>query len=128
MKMSKWVLAMVLVAVPASAFAGEKGEREKMKFPVAAAEFRAKVTARQTKHKERLEKFITEKKVPADKAKEIRERAAQNEAKMNAKVSEVIKDGSVTEEEAKAVREVAREGRMHHKHDGKGGPHGGKKK
>lgn len=121
MNISKWVLAVVLMAVPASSLAGEKGERQKMKFPVAAAEFRAKVAQRQSKHKERLERFITEKKVPADKAKEIRERAAQNEAKVNAKVSEVIKDGSVTKEEAKAVREIAREGRAGRKHEHKGG-------
>jgi len=117
MKISKWVLAVVLAALPATALAGEKGEHEKMKFPVAAAEFRAKVTARQSRHKERMERFLTEKKIPADKAKEIRERAAQTEAKVNAKVSEVIKDGTVTEDEAKAVREIARAGHPHHKHD-----------
>lgn len=116
MNISKWVLAVVLMAVPASALAGEKGDHPKMKFPVAAAEFRAKVTQRQTKHKERMEHFIAEKKLPADKAKEIRDRAAQTEAKVNAKVSEVIKDGTVTEDEAKAVREIARAGRRAHKH------------
>lgn len=123
MKMSKLVLAVVLAALPATALAGGKGdggEHQKMKFPASAAEFRAKVTARQAKHKERMERFLTEKKVPADKAKEIRDRAAQTEAKVNAKVSEVIKDGTVTEDEAKAVREIARAGRPHHKHDGKG--------
>lgn len=127
MKMiSKMVALLVLTVVPVSAFAGEGGERhEKPKFPMAAAEFRAKVTARQTKHKERMERFLTEKKIPADKAKEIRDRAAQREAKVNAKVSEVIKDGTVTADEAKSVREVAREG-MPHRGKGDGKAHGGK--
>lgn len=123
MKISNLVVAVVLAAIPGSALAGEKGEHQKMKFPVAAAEFRAKVSARQSKHKARLEQFLTEKKIPAEKAKEIRERAAQNEAKVNAKVSEVIKDGTVTADEAKEVREIARAGRPHHKHGGHGKKH-----
>lgn len=115
--------ALAVTLAPLAAFAGEGGgqRHEKMKFPMAAAEFRAKVTARQTKHKERMEKFLAEKKVPAEKAKEIRDRSAQNEAKVNAKVSEVIKDGTVTEDEAKAVREIARAG---HPHKGPHGKHG----
>ena len=116
MKFSKWMLTVVLMAVPASALAGEKGDHPKMKFPVAGAEFRAKVSGHQAKHKERMERRLAEKKVPADKAKEVRDRAAQIEAKVNAKVSEVIKDGTVTKDEAKAVREVARAGRPPHKH------------
>ncbi len=114
-KISKMVALLVLTVVPVSAFAGEGGNErhEKAKFPMAAAEFRAKVTARQTHHKERMERFLTEMKIPADKAKEIRERSAQRESKVNAKVSEVIKDGTVTADEAKAVRDVAREGKPH---------------
>lgn len=116
MKMSKWIVAALLVAAPASALAGENGKHEKMKFPATAADFRAKVSARQVKHKARLEHFLAEKKVPAEKAKEIRDRAAQTEAKVNAKVADVTKDGTVTEDEAKQVREIARAGRPPHAH------------
>ena len=94
-----------------------KGGREKLVFPMKADEFQKRIDGRLQKKKERIEKKLSEKQVPADKAKEIRDRFAENAAKIAAATKQVTSDGVVTEEEAKQVREV-----MHalHPHKGKG--------
>ena len=93
---------------------GDRAEMEK-KFPMAGAEFQQKATARAQKAREHLEKKLTEKQVPADKAGEIRAKFAAHQAKVQAKVTEVVADGTVTLDEAKAVGAVAHEGRPQHK-------------
>jgi polyhydroxyalkanoate synthesis regulator phasin len=93
---------------------GDKAAMEK-KFPMAGAEFQQKATERAAKGRERMEKRLTEKQVPTDKANEIRAKFAATQAKVAAKVTEVVADGTVTLDEAKAVHAVAREGRPEHK-------------
>ena len=75
---SKILLAAVvalssLVALPA--FAHGKGDHGKAKFPMAAAEFKAKVDARTAKARERMESRAS--KLPADQAKERGKRGAK---------------------------------------------------
>lgn len=102
------VLALAsLVAVPAFA-KGDGGA----KFPMPAAEFKAKVDARTAKAKERMEQRAA--KLPADQAKELRAKFDAGVAKVNAEVAKATADGSVTKEEAKAVRRVVKELRPGH--------------
>ncbi|RYE88603.1 MAG: hypothetical protein EOO75_13100, partial [Myxococcales bacterium] len=83
----------------------ERGDRAAMekKFPMAGAEFQQKATERAGKAREHLEKRLTAKQVPADKAGEIRAKFAATQAKVQAKVTEVAADGTVTLEEARSV-------------------------
>jgi hypothetical protein len=92
----------------------QRGDEAK-KFPMPAAEFQAKVAAHQAKAREHLEKRLTEKKVPADKAEVIRAKVAVKEAAVNAKVAEVSADGTVTLPEAKEVRAIEHQGRPEHR-------------
>lgn len=112
------VLALAsLVAVPAFA-KGDGGA----KFPMPAAEFKAKVDARTAKAKERMEQRAA--KLPADQAKELRAKFDAGTAQINAEVAKATADGSVTKEEAQKVREVAKAARPHGKHGGKHGKRG----
>lgn len=103
----------------ASAEGKDHKGREKLVFPMKADEFQKRIDGRLQKKKEHIEKKISEKQVPADKAKEIRDRFAENAAKIAAATKQVTSDGVVTEEEAKQVREVMH-ARHHHKGKGKG--------
>lgn len=106
-----FVLAVAsLVAVPA--LAKGKGDHAK-KFPMAAAEFKAKVDSRTAKAKERMEEKA--KQLPADQAKELRAKFDAGAAQINAEVAKATADGTVTLEEAKKVREVAKSVRPHGK-------------
>jgi hypothetical protein len=111
-----FILAVAsLVAVPALA----KGEHHgKGNFPMAAAEFKAKVDARTAKARQHMEDRAA--KLPADQAKELRAKFDAGTAQINAEVAKVTADGTVTAEEAKQVREVAKTARPH----GKGKGHG----
>lgn len=112
-----------LVAVPALAAEGDAPKAAEAgkdaKFPMPAGEFRAKVTVRVDKAKERLESRAA--KLSAEQAKEMRSRFEANLAKIKVEVDRVTADGTVTKDEAKDVRRVTRALRGHH---GKG--HGGK--
>jgi hypothetical protein len=126
---SKIVLAAVLalsslIALPA--FAHGKGEHGNAKFPMPAAEFKAKVDARTAKARERMESRAA--KLPADQAKELRAKFAVASAKIQEEVAKATADGTVTKEEAKQVREVAKAARPHGKHAKRGhGKHAKKK-
>ena len=116
-------LAFSLLASSAVALAdGGKAEHKhgdraafEAQFPMAGATFQQKTNERAQKAREHMEKRLTEKQVPADKAGEIRAKFAAHQAKVQAKVTEVVADGTVTLDEAKAVRAVAHEGRPQHK-------------
>lgn len=130
-----------LVAVPVTAFAAgdgnqgttsakvhhrsEKGDQDK-KFPMAGAEFKAKVDGRLAKAREHMEKRASQ--LDAEKAKEVRAKFDAGAAKVNAEVGKAIADGTVTQDEAREVHKAMRE--MHpnkgkharnHKRDGKDG-------
>ncbi len=128
------VLALAtLVAVPAFAAPAQgngpakthqraEGEKSEKRFPMPAAEFQAKVNARQTKARARMEEKAAQ--LPADQAKALRERFDANIAKVNAEVAKAVADGTVTKEEAQAVRAASpHHGKhaRHHKKDGKQG-------
>ncbi|RYZ36905.1 MAG: hypothetical protein EOO72_10925 [Myxococcaceae bacterium] len=116
-------LALSLLASSAVALAGggkaehKRGDRAafEAQFPMAGATFQQKATERGQKAQQHLEKKLSEKQVPADKAGEIRAKFAATQAKVQAKVTEVAADGTVTLDEAKAVMAVAREGRPEHR-------------
>lgn len=101
---------IALAAVPA--FAGQKDDAGQ--FPMAAAQFRQKVEARQQKMRERFEAAIAEKKIPAEKVAEVRAKMAENQAKVKAEVDKVCADGTVTVDEAKQVRQLAKSLHPHH--------------
>jgi hypothetical protein len=126
-----------LVAVPAFAApaqgnvptktAGSRGDAQSEKgqkhFPMPAAEFQAKVNARQTKGRARMEEKAA--KLPADQAKELRAHFDANIAKVNAEVAKAVADGTVTKEEAQAVRAASpHHGKHARARHGKGGKKG----
>jgi hypothetical protein len=105
--------AAPVLAAPArgrqEAVAQKKGDKgDKGSYPMAAADFKKKVEQRTTKARARMEKHITDKKVPEDKAKEARAKFDAAVAKINQKVEEVCSDGTVTKDEAKAVHDLAK--------------------
>ena len=101
---------------------GDRPDRAEMEkqFPMPAATFQQKASAIAQKAREHMEKRLTEKQVPADKASEVRARFNATEAKVQAKIAEVSADGTVTLDEAKSVMAVAREGRPQHPHGERG--------
>ena len=120
-----------LVAVPAFAAPAQsnvpsktqraEGEKGQKHFPMPAAEFQAKVNARQTKARAHMEEKAAQ--LPADQAKELRARFDANIAKVNAEVAKAVADGTVTKEEAQAVRAASPHHGKHARH-GKGGKKG----
>ena len=102
------VLALsTLAAVPAFAH-----EKDTASYPMPAAAFQQKVTARATKAREHMEKRAAT--LNPDQAKELRAKFDAGIAKVNAEVAKATADGTVTKEEAHAVHQVAREIRGHH--------------
>ena len=119
---SKIVAAFVLVVaslVAVPAFAKGAG---KASFPMPAAAFKARVDAKNTKAKERME--AAAQKLTPEQAKELRAKFDAGTVQINAEVAKATADGTVTAEEAKKVREVARSAHPH----GKGGHGHGKGK
>ena len=127
------VLALAtLVAVPAFAAPAQgtapaktqraEGDKGAKHFPMPAAEFQAKVNARQTKARARMEEKAAQ--LPADQAKELRAKFDANIAKVNAEVAKAVADGTVTKEEAQAVRAVS----PHHGKHARNGKKGTDKK
>jgi hypothetical protein len=125
------VLALAtLVAVPAFAAPAQgtapaktqraEGDKGAKHFPMPAAEFQAKVNARQTKGRARMEEKAAQ--LPADQAKELRARFDATVAKVNAEVAKAVADGTVTKEEAQAVRAAS----PHHGKHARHGKHGKK--
>jgi hypothetical protein len=126
------VLALAtLVAVPAFAAPAQgnvpaktqraEGDKGAKHFPMPAAEFQAKVNARQTKARAHMEEKASQ--LPADQAKELRARFDANIAKVNAEVAKAVADGTVTKEEAQAVRAASPHHGKHARH-GKNGKKG----
>lgn len=85
--------------------ARKEGDRAK-KFPMAGAEFKAKIDQRMAKARQRIEARIAS--LPADKQREARDRFNAAVATVNAEVAKAVADNVVTKEEAKKVRETAR--------------------
>ena len=114
-------------AAPAKTQRGDaQGEKGAKHFPMPAAEFQAKVNARQTKARAHMEEKAAQ--LPADQAKELRARFDANIAKVNAEVAKAVADGTVTKEEAQAVRAASPHHGKHARH-GTGGTKGnGEKK
>jgi hypothetical protein len=130
------VLALAtLIAVPAFAAPGgsqgnvpaktqrAEGEKGGKHFPMPAAEFKAKVDARQAKARQHMEERAS--KLPANEAKELRAKFEETVQKVNAEVAKAVADGTVTKEEAKAVRAAnphahhGKHARNHKKGEGK---------
>ena len=110
------VLALgTLLTVPA--MAGEKGDKDAA-FPMPAAAFQAKVSAREAKAREHMEARAA--KLSQEEANALRARFNEGEAKINAEVAKITADGTVTKDEAKEFHQVLREVRPWHGHkDGK---------
>jgi hypothetical protein len=92
-------------AAPHGREARKDGDHAK-KFPMAGAEFKAKIDQRMAKARQRLEARIAS--LPADKQREARDRFNAAVATVNAEVAKAVADNVVTKEEAKKVRETAR--------------------
>ena len=117
------VLAISTLFAAAPAMAGEHGDKGGASFPMPAAAFQQKVTAREAKAREHMEKRAS--KLSAEEAKTLRAKFDAGVAKVNAEVAKATADGTVTKEEAKAVRQVAKE--LRGGHHGKGAKHAHKK-
>lgn len=91
---------------------GGKGHT-KLTFPMKGDEFQKHIEAKVAKMRAKMESRLTEKQVPADKAKEIRANFDAGVAKLSATTKEVTADGVVTQDEAQKVREVAKSMRPH---------------
>jgi hypothetical protein len=124
------VLAIAtLVAAPAFAAPAQgnakaltqraEGEKGKAHFPMPAAEFQAKVNARQARARQHMEERAA--KLSAEEAKELRAKFDAAQQKVNAEVAKAVADGTVTKEEAKAVREASPHHGKHARHHAKGG-------
>jgi len=102
------LVALPAFAAPAQSGPGGQGTQQRAEgnkgkhFPMPAAEFKAKVDARQVKARAHMEKKAAE--LPADQAKELRTRFDATVQKVNAEVAKAVADGTVTKDEAKAVR------------------------
>lgn len=112
------VLAFAML-VSGSALADEG---KKNNFPMAAAQFKAKVDGKIAKAKTRMEERAS--KLSAEEAKQLRAKFDAGLAKVNAEVAKATADGTVTKDEAKEVRKASREirggkGHGHHHKDKK---------
>jgi hypothetical protein len=101
------LVAVPAFAAPAQSEAPAKAQRAEghkggMQFPMAAAEFKAKVEQRQVKGRARMEERAA--KLPADQAAALRAKFDAALQQVNTEVGKAIADGTVTKEEAKAVR------------------------
>jgi hypothetical protein len=99
--------------------ASEHGGKDTANFPMAAAEFQAKVNARETKARAKMEERVA--KLDATKAAEARTKFDAKIAAVNAEVAKATADGTVTKDEAKAVHQA-----WGHGHHHKGGEKGSK--
>ena len=124
------VLALAtLIAVPAFAAPGggnapaktqrAEGEKGGKHFPMPAAEFKAKVDARQAKARQHMEERAS--KLPANEAKELRAKFEETVKKVNVEVAKAVADGTVTKEEAHAVRAANPHHGKHARNHKKGG-------
>lgn len=100
------------LAVPAFAD-GNNGNHPKAVFPMPAAEFNQKVEGHLARRQAKLEKIITEKNIPADKANEMRTNFNNKASATRTTAAAAESDGTVTADEAKTVREA---GGWHHGH------------
>lgn len=119
------LVAVPAFAAPAQGNAPTKSQRAegdkdkgKAKFPMPAAEFKAKVDARQAKARKHMEERAAQ--LPADQAKELRARFEADIQKVDAEVAKAVADGTVTKEEAKAVRAASPHHGKHARHGKRG--------
>ncbi len=110
--------ALALAAPPQHDRAARHQDGDKQ-FPMKAETFRAHVTGRVAKAREKMEEHLTKKSVPEDKAKEIRAKFDLGVARLNEKVDQVCADGTVTKEEAEEVHAFVKQMIQHHKEHGK---------
>jgi hypothetical protein len=117
------LVAAPAFAAPAQGSAPAKTQRAdeqgKPHFPMPAAEFQAKVNARQAKARAHMEAKAET--LPADQATALRARFDANIQKVNAEVAKAVADGTVTKEEAQAVRAASPHHGKHARHGKKGG-------
>ena len=119
MKRSTIAALLMSISVFTMAFTASAKGHGDHKFPMPAAEFKAKHDAHAAKGRARMEERIKSKNLSAEQAKAMRERFQARAAKVSQVVSKVVADGTVTKDEAKEVRAVAHEGRGHGKRDAK---------
>ncbi len=114
-----FALSLASTSAVALADTGAKAPHQRggdgAQFPMPAAQYQQRIREREGKARERLEKKLAAKKVPADRANEARAKLNAHQDRVNGKVAEVSADGTVTRDEAKQVKQVAREGRPQHK-------------
>jgi hypothetical protein len=106
-------LAMMIgvggAAYAAATHGADGGRRhQKLVFPVSGDQFQQRIDERLAKIKDKIERKLAEKQVPADKAAAIRARFAASAARVSAATKTVTADGVVTQDEAKSVREAMR--------------------
>jgi hypothetical protein len=121
--LSSSALAAPLAKTNAAHHKADRKDKDDKNFPMKAEEFKRLVAERVGKARERLEKHISQKNVPEDRAKVLRAKFDLSAAVLNRKVDKVCEDGTVTREEAKEVRELVQKMVQEHKKD-----HGGKNK
>ncbi len=114
MKRSTIAALLMSISVFTMAFSASAKEHGDRKFPMPAAEFKAKQDAHVATGRARLEERIKQKNLNAEQAKELRARFDARVAKVSQVVAKVTADGTVTKDEAKEVRAVAHEGRRGH--------------
>lgn len=120
MKRSTIAALLLSISVFTMAFSASAKGHGDQKYPMPAAEFKAKQDAHVAKGRARMEERIKSKNLSAEQAKALRERFQLRVAKVSQVVAKVTADGTVTKEEAKEVRAVAHEGRGRGR--GKGAP------
>ena len=111
MKRSTIAALLMSISVFTMAFTASAKGHGDQKFPMPAAEFKAKQDAHVTKGRARLEERIKAKNLNAEQAKQFRERFEARLAKVNQAIAKATADGTVTKDEAKEVRKAAHEGR-----------------
>ena len=108
-------ISLAALAVPSFAFAapagapaehaqradGDKSDKAEKKFPMPAAEFKAKIDGKLARARQHMETRAA--KLDADKAKEVRAKFDAGAANVDAQVAKATADGTVTREEAKDV-------------------------
>ena len=129
------LLAAATFAVPMTSFAettppapaehGHKhhGDKDKAQYPMKADEFRVMVEKKIERVKARVEKGMTEHKIPADKRVEVTKAVDEAAKQVRTAVDKAATDGTVTKEEAKQVRELANQLRTKLRTELLGGKH-----
>ena len=106
-------LVFAIAAAPMTAFAGSKDNAAETKkrpsFPMTAESFNKHIEMRITKMRARLEKGMTDHKVPAATQAQVKKDFEAGAAALRAAAAKVSADGSVTKDEAKQVKVAAKD-------------------